>query len=177
MPDASETRIPFCPERLGVLCLLGPNEPTRPAEDSLIAPAGLAERQGPLVVRASFDATRSACLGAVKPRRHTAEGQVLCCLAPETPKYDRDLRRLWAGDVSVHTFAEQAKLEPILLEAFEAQCWRCPLEKPLGKLSCPKYGAWLKTAVHRLNDCQEPWLIRFGSRPSRLTITWQWKLP
>lgn len=106
-----------------------------------------------------------------------AAGGLPCLYPPATPRFDAERRELFVGDVRLHCFAAQAYNETMILASFEARSWPRRLYEPLGKVKASngRYGGWLKTAIYRLNQCQQPCLIRFHSYPSDRAAGWEWR--
>ena len=93
------------------------------------------------------------------------------------PVFKKELREFWVGRDCVHSFSAQACNEVAILRKLQEKNWPPVIFDPLGNSRSGKYGAWLKTTVCRLNQCQSPWLIQFHSHPSERAVSWKWRLP
>jgi hypothetical protein len=100
-----------------------------------------------------------------------------CRYASLKPRYNADLREFWLGEAMLHRFHDDACTETETLQRFQDADWPCRIVEPLGKARSKRYGEWLKVTVYRLNQCQDPRLVRFRSQPSRSAVTWELRFP
>jgi len=132
-----------------------------------------------------FDALL-ACLASPLPGLKAEDSLCLVLLAQPcryaliAPRYDETLREFCVDGKRLHRFGGKAGNEVAILTAFQADGWPRAVTNPLGRppdKSRRLYENALKSAVCRLNRCQEPWLIRFRSQPCKGIVTWEWHRP
>ena len=173
MTNQNEATIPTCPWRVKVWCLRTKIDQMRDWADKTLL-GGVGGQTKPPTLPAALRHFLKTGPGAKESRCQAPRGRT-CPHGTGQPLYNRSLRDLLVNGLRLHHFRGQACNEDAILRKFQDQGWPCSIVDALGKSLSPKYGAWLKETVCRLNQCQG--LIRFRSCSRDRAVSWEWRLP
>jgi hypothetical protein len=96
---------------------------------------------------------------------------------PLTPRWEPGPGRLWAGRLLLHHFPRQAINLRLLLAAWQEDNWEEWLDNPLPEGAPGNAAKHLLDAMHGLNCCQSPKLLRFHfeTRDGSEGAWWEWE--
>jgi len=87
--------------------------------------------------------------------------------------FDRELLELRVDSVLVKRLDCRATNQICILTAFEEDGWPRHIDDPLHPAKGTDSKARLRYAIHSLNGCQHPWLIRFFADGTGRGIRWE----
>ena len=89
------------------------------------------------------------------------------------PRWDRELHRLWLGEMLVKHFRRPAPMADLILSAFEEEEWDERIDDPLPPLIGGHEGNRLRNQIHALNRRLDRRLIRFYLDGTGQGICWE----
>lgn len=97
--------------------------------------------------------------------------------ADATPRWDKNMRKLWFGKSLIKWYRQKPGLQEIVLDAFQKKDWQKSIDNPLLDVPNPKdidERRRLRDTIAALNGChKKPAIIRFQTNGLRTAVIWE----